>query len=633
MSLPLEEAAVDRLRDAQVHVVGLAGTEGAAIVRFLAARGVSDLHAHDIQAGVELKRSFMQVHVGFPKADREAVWREIEGLPIVLHTGADYLHGIDEADAIFASQGWYLYPANHPMLDRARESGTPFYGLMHLYFGLARARTLAVTGSNGKSTTSRLAEHILREGGKRVWYAGNERRSVQVLDRLEEMQPDDFLVLEVSNRHLIDLNPKPDIAVITNVLPNHLSEHGGSFDQYLATKRRLIELQSADQICILNADDPASQRLAKGAGGRVMWFSRTQRLQAGAWVEDGRIRLRPSHETSNSDARVKALDSGELDGEAPYGAAVDSGAVDSGIRDGEAPDGAALDSGAVDSDALDAGSVDAMPVPGEHNIENLLAAALAVWEAGVDPAEIEKAVPSFRGLRHRTQLVWSIDGVEYYDDLNATSPQATISALTALAPRPKEVHDGVPNGRIAGSRSELRSEHGPELGSEIQSELRSDLSSDLRPELGSELRSDRRIVLICGGEEKGLDMTSLGDAIARYVRWLILLPGPGSDAIERAVHASDRREEVRIGRFDDFAVAVKRVTQGALPGERVLLSPACPGFFSLNYGAAGSEVGFRALLREINRERVSPELQTPKSDQAMNGDGNDETSGNGPRNG
>ena len=124
MSRPLDAAAVDGLRGARVHVVGLAGTEGTAITRFLAARGVTDLHAHDIAEGEALEKSFMQVHVGLPISERERMWQEMMELGIDLRTGADYLRGIEDADVVFASQGWYLYPANHPRLDHVRDAGT-----------------------------------------------------------------------------------------------------------------------------------------------------------------------------------------------------------------------------------------------------------------------------------------------------------------------------------------------------------------------------------------------------------------------------------------------------------------------------------------------------------------------------
>ena len=543
MSRPLDAAAVDGLRGARVHVVGLAGTEGTAITRFLAARGVTDLHAHDIAEGEALEKSFMQVHVGLPISERERMWQEMMELGIDLRTGADYLRGIEDADVVFASQGWYLYPANHPRLDHVRDAGTPFYGLMHLYFGLAPARTLAVTGSNGKSTTSRLVEHFMKPSGTRVWYAGNERRSVQVLDRIDDMRPEDILVLEVSNRPLIDLQPSPDIAVITNILPNHLSEHGDSFDTYRAVKKRLIERQTPDQVSILNADDEASRAVAEGCEGRILWFSRQRPLRAGAWVHADRLCLAQP-------------EIGESHGVPPFAE-----------RRGTAPPPGGL----VPASAFDAGPISAMPIPGEHNIENLLAAALAAFQAGVDPPSIGRAIPTFRGLRHRIQFVWAVDGVEYYDDLNATSPQATIAALAALT---------------AGPAGTEHPHHEP---------------------------SDRRIVLMSGGDQKGLDMSALGEAISRDVRWLVLLPGPGGDDIERAVSAAGG-DGVRVDRVDDFATAVKMVMDGATPGERVLLSPACPGFFGRHYGPAGQELGFRALLRTLTRERSDEGLHAAQGE-------------------
>ena len=145
--------------------------------------------------------------------------------------------------------------------------------------------------------------------------------------------------------------------------------------------------------------------------------------------------------------------------------------------------------------------------------------------------------------------------MEYFDDLNATSPQATIAAITALRERP--------------------------------------------------------IVLIAGGDEKGLEMAALGEKISAHVRWLVLLPGAGSDAIQDSVGQVESDAQIRIDRFDDFGTAVRSIMEEVVPGERVLLSPACPGFFSKNYGGTGEEIGFRALLRTTTtRERAERARET-----------------------
>jgi len=502
--------AVRALRDVEVHVVGLASTEGAAMVRFLWAEGVRRLTVHDFQPADQVEAAFRRNHVGMPPAERDRVWRALASLPIQRRFGERYLEGIARAGAVFAGQAWYLYPPNLPALTDLRAAGVPFHGITELYFDLSPAPVLAVTGSNGKSTTSRLVEAILRQASIPVHYAGNERRSVQVLGELRALRPDDWLVLEVSNRQLIDVAPRPRIGVVLNVLPNHLDEHGGSFEAYSAVKRRLVAGQGPGDHAVLNADNPATRAMAEGLAGSLWWFSRAAPVERGAWIEDGRIHLR---------------------------------------RDTAAP-------------PVDAGPIAAAWLVGAHNHANILAAALAAWLAGADAAAIRRGVAAFRGLRHRTQRVWRAGGVDYVDDLNSTTPQATVAALEAL-PAP--------------------------------------------------------IVLIAGGDDKGLDLTDLARAVATRVRRLVLLPGAGSDRIEAAVRAAgtatERRHAVvvdpsgstaaaadgpEIVRHTTLRAAVADVVAGARAGDTVLLSPACPYFFRMHYlGDGAAETGFRALLRDL----------------------------------
>jgi UDP-N-acetylmuramoylalanine--D-glutamate ligase len=457
---------------------------------------------HDFQPEDQVEAAFKRMHVGMPAAERERVWRELAALPIERRLGSRYLEGIDAAEVIFASQAWYLYPPNLPMLADCRAAGVPFLGITQLYFDLAPARILAVTGSNGKSTTSRLVETILRLAGRTIYYAGNERRSTQVLERLRTMQPSDWLVLEISNRHLIDLDPRPEIGVITNVLPNHLDEHGGSFEAYTAAKRKLVGRQGPHDAAVLNMDNPTTRAMADGLASQVFGFSRRGEVERGAWLAGGRIQLRREA----------------------------GGAV------------------------VDAGPIAAARIPGAHNEENVLAAALAAWLAGADVDAIRRGIAMFRGLRHRIQFVWGARGVAYYDDLNSTTPQATIAALSALTPP---------------------------------------------------------IVLIAGGDDKGLDLEDLARHVVARVRRLVLLPGRGSDRIEAAVQQqirSETRLETRsevdgeglaIDRFDSLPDALAAVVADARTGDQVLLSPACPFFFSQHYLAGGDEFGFRAILRDL----------------------------------
>jgi len=498
-------ASLRALADRNVHVVGLASTEGAAIVRFLWDEGVRRLTVHDFQPADRAEAAFRQFHVGMPPAERERVWQELAAMPIERRFGERYLEGIAAADAIFAPQAWYLYSPNLPALADRRAAGVPFHGITGLYFDLAPARILAVTGSNGKSTTSRLAETILRLTDQTIYYAGNERRSVQVLHRLREMRGSDWLVLEVSNRQLMDADPRPRIGVVTNVLPNHLDEHGGSMEAYAAVKRKLVARQGPGDAAVLSADNPATRAMAEGLAGDVYWFSRSGPVPRGAWLEGGRIRLRV-----------------EEGGTAPHASATS------------------------DTAAIDVGPISLMRLPGAHNVDNALAAVTAAFLAGASVDAIRRGLAAFRGLRHRLQFVWRAGGVDYYDDLNSTTPQATAAALDSL---------------------------------------------------------DAPIVLIAGGDDKGLDFGALADRVAAKARRLILLPGPGSERIAAAVSARSGAAPVPIDRFETLGEAVAAAVRGARPGDRVLLSPGCPAFFSRHYLAGGDELGFRALLRDLAVDR------------------------------
>jgi len=496
-------STIERLRGANVHVVGLASTEGAAVARFLWAEGVTHLTAHDFQPESEIEAAFRRMHVGLPRAERDRVWAELSHLPVNMCLGERYLEGIDDADAVFAGQAWYMYEPNVPALTDLRSRGVPFHSLSELYFGLWPSPILAVTGSNGKSTTSRLVETMLRETGRPVYYAGNERRSVQVLDRLRDAETDAWLVLEVSNRQLIDLEPRPRIGVITNVLPNHLDEHGGSMAEYTAVKRRLLSAQGSDDIAVLNADNPGTVGLADGLAGRACWFSR-----AGATSVD------------------RAGGRGTAGAPPGAGAWMEGGEILVNLGGGQP--------------VMDVGPLTGPQLRGEHNEENALAASLASALAGADLGAIQRGLERFRGLRHRIQFVWASDGIEFYDDLNATTPEASLAALRTLQPP---------------------------------------------------------IVMVAGGGDKGLDLESLAEAISERVRWLVLLPGDGSDRIEHAVASRERAPEIT--RVSDLQDAVTAVVEGARAGDSVVLSPACPYFFRMHYlDEDGHEIGFKKLLRD-----------------------------------
>ncbi|MFB0546435.1 MAG: Mur ligase family protein, partial [Anaerolineae bacterium] len=284
----------------------------------------------------------------------------------------------------------------------------------------------------------------MRASPIKTYFAGNDRQNVQALDKIKEMRPEDVLVLEVSNRQLLGLGRSPLIAVITNVAPNHLDEHP-SFEDYVETKRGLITHQTAEDFAVLNHDNEITRRMIDSCPSQPFPFSRNYELGRGAFVKDGDIVVR----REGREERVCSIGD---------------------IR-----------------------------IAGNHNLENVLAAVAAAYLRDVDVETIGRVVSRFRGLKHRSQFVWEMGRVRYYDDLSSTTPQATVAALRALP--------------------------GP-------------------------------ILLIAGGDDKGLDYSKLGQVIVERVKALILLPGQGADkigrAVERAHRAGQRRENPLLMRHPEI---------------------------------------------------------------------------------
>ncbi|HXO67238.1 MAG TPA: UDP-N-acetylmuramoyl-L-alanine--D-glutamate ligase [Candidatus Dormibacteraeota bacterium] len=472
------------LRDRRVHVVGAGSVEGAHLLLFFLDHGFTRLVGHDFAEAEQFARAFNRVHVGWPREQRQRMLDRLRA-GVDLRYRDRYLEGIEEADAIAVTQGWYLYPSNERLL------GSPslqerFFSLMQLYLSLAPGRVVGVTGSQGKSTTTRLLRDMLVADGRDVIFAGNDRHGRQALGLLETAASESMLLLEISNRHLKTLERSPDVAVVTNIYPNHLDEHGG-WDGYVEAKSRLIKYQRQGDIAVLNADIDVTRRFAELTPAEVLWFGEgLPEGGRGVVVEDERLV------------------------------------------------GRGLDSLVLGTDDI--------PLPGRHNAFNVAAAATTALALGVSPSAISRAVAGFHGLRHRLQFVWDSGGVRFYDDLNSTTPTATEAALRSL------------NGDV---------------------------------------------VWIFGGDDKGLDSESLAEIAARAVRLSLALPGKGTDALVTNL----RGRSVAVEVVPDLPTAVARAVEVARPGNSVLLSPACPGFFARYYVGVDEDTGFRKLVREATLSR------------------------------
>ena len=367
---------IARLRGRRIHVVGLSGTEGAAVVQFLLARGVTSITAHDLATRDEFPGAFRRYHAWMDPAAQETAIRQLLAAPVQFRFRDRYLEDIAQAEIIYAGQAWFRHPENAAVA-RARDAGVPLSSMTALFFETVPCPILGVTGTNGKFTVVHLAAEMLAGSGRRTFVSGNDRMHTPILYRLDEVPPDAILVLEISNRQLIDLRHSPRIAVITNLAPHHLDDHG-SFEAYVRVKSGILAYQPADGRAILNADDAPTWGLAGAARCPVLAFSRLRTVEDGACLVEGWITLR----RAGREERICRADE--------------------------------------------------IPAPGVHTIENALAASLAAWAAGARPQAIASVLRAFRGLPYRLRFVREIGGVRFYEDSLATNPAAAAAAVGAF---------------------------------------------------------------------------------------------------------------------------------------------------------------------------------------------------------
>ncbi len=375
----IDHPYLNQLRQKKVHLVGLSSAEISAVAEFLHAQGVKHLVAHDIEDGVAFKQSFRRAHQGLTREQQVAALKKIEALPIEKRLGKKYLQGIDEAQVIFPTQGWFLYPESKDKLGELQSRGVEFGSMTKLYLQLAPATVIGVTGTNGKGTTTHLIAAMLKQGGRKVYLAGNDPESIQALDQLEKMKASDYLVLEISNRQLlIDLDKSPAIAVITNVTPNHLNEHHNLFDEYARAKQSLLKYQKSGDHAVLNFDNETTAQFAAKAKAPVCGFSTFKDLPDGAYVVKDQI-------IYSCDGKPETV--------------------------------------AATSD---------VKLPGRYNLENVLAAVAVAKICQVDNDAIRQAIVNFTSMPHRLEFIRAVKGVRYYNDLFSTTPASTRLAIESF---------------------------------------------------------------------------------------------------------------------------------------------------------------------------------------------------------
>lgn len=344
------------LKGKKVLVVG-AGKSGLAVSRFLAGKGAAAVltdSSNPVYTGGELEQ-----------LAAEGVGLSLGGYPEV---------GRGSFDLVVMSPG---VPLTVKPARAALKNGIPVTGELELAYHFAKAPMVAITGTNGKTTTTTLVGEIFKDAGKNTLVGGNI--GLPLVTEVERYNPNDVIVAEVSSFQLETTDAfKPEVGVILNITPDHLDRHG-TMENYTAAKARIFANQGADDFIVLNYDDPLTAALGGKSRGRKIFFSRYKALEYGVYVREGKIVAK-------------------LDG---------NGEVICGVQE--------------------------LGIPGAHNLENALAAVAATKAMGVETASLAGTLKKFKGVSHRLEFVAEINGVRYVNDSKGTNPDASIKALEAYS--------------------------------------------------------------------------------------------------------------------------------------------------------------------------------------------------------
>jgi UDP-N-acetylmuramoylalanine--D-glutamate ligase len=366
-------------------------------------------------------------------------------------------------------------PADLAPLVKARQRGVHVIGEVELAAPFLKGETIGITGSNGKTTTTSLVGHMLREAGVPVRVGGNIGTPVTAM--VESSRTDGWNVLELSSFQLETISGfRAHIGLALNVTGNHLDRHH-TFENYAAAKGRLFETQRSGDFAVLNAEDPVCVRYAEGTAATAQWFSSRREVSPGASLRGDDLVL---------DGRV-LIPAGEI------------------------------------------------PIRGRHNVENVLAAAIAAARAGVKPEAIAAAVRTFQAVEHRLEFVRTVSGIDFYNDSKATSVDATVKAL-----------DAFPGG----------------------------------------------LWVILGGKDKGLDYSPLRAPLEAKARAALLIGAAAAKIAGQLQGAAPLVDSKTLG------AAIAHAYARSQPGDTILLAPACASFDQFNSFEHRGEV-FKQIVNQL----------------------------------
>lgn len=452
-----------RLENKRVLVVGM-GKSGIAAIQALLKLGAK-VTVQDIKG----KENFDSNFINF-----------LEGVGVNYYFGREP-DDKDIFDLVVLSPG---VPANIDFIDEAKARGAEIVGELEIAYRVGQGTYVAITGTNGKTTTTSLVGEIFKEAGRKTFIVGNI--GVAVISRSLIASKDSWMVTEVSSFQLETIRTfRPFVAAILNITEDHMDRHK-SMGKYIEAKAEIFKNQGEKDYLILNYDDPKVRELAEKARSKIVFFSRLEELKKGAFLRDGQIVISDGF----------------------------------GKKEELLP-------------------VNALLIPGDHNVENALAAVAISYFSGVSSEAIAKVLREFTGVSHRLEFVEEINKIRFINDSKATNPDSTIKALLAMG---------------------------------------------------------ENIVLIAGGFDKGSSYDSLLEVAKERVKSLVLL-GKTAETIKEAASKKGFKD---IELVKDMGEAVQKAVEKAEAGDTVLLSPACASWDMYeNFEQRGEH--FKSLVHNLNK--------------------------------
>lgn len=402
---------------------------------------------------------------------------EFDNLSVSLELGEGYLDRLTGFDLVFKTPSMRIDSED---LVRAKNEGAYITSEMEEFVRYCKGKVFGVTGSDGKTTTTTIISKLLSEAGYKTWVGGNI--GTPLFANVEEINEEDMVVLELSSFQLMTMNLPIEVALVTNLAPNHLDMHK-DMQEYIDSKKNIFLYQDKRGVLVLNRENEITHSFVEEAKGKVLEFSSKREIKDGAYFKDNILFLNEEEVCNKDDIVIKGM----------------------------------------------------------HNIENYLAAFLAVKD-DVSISVMKKVAQTFTGVEHRCELVREVDGVKYYNDSIASSPTRTLAGLFAF---------------------------------------------------------DRRVILIAGGYDKQIPFEPLAEEGHPYIKHLILL----GDTKEQIKKSFDKLKEEKgidtsIVLVNTLEEAVEKARELSEEGDVVTLSPACASFDMFpNFAVRGNK--FKEIVNKL----------------------------------